>query len=161
MALSEPAVAILVASVVGLTAGLLALRQWYERRQREPDLSDADAQHYARQDFRRAVAGSVMVLLALGIVVGAHVGHKVAGAANPWFLEVWLTIFGLILVLLWLALVDWIATWHYARRHHRTMARERFQLIQLVRDLRRRRTYRGNGNGRDTPQNPRDGASTN
>jgi hypothetical protein len=157
MALSEPAVAIMLASAVGLTAGILALRQWYERRHRDRNLSDADAHHFARQDFRRSTAGGVMGLLALGIVVGAHLGHKVAGKANPWFLEVWLIVFGLILVLLWLALVDWLATWHYARRHHRAMARERFQLVQLVRDLRRRRTYRGNG--RDPPQNPQDGTS--
>jgi hypothetical protein len=158
MRLSEPAVAIMLASVVGLIAAILALRQRYERGHRDANLSDADTRHFARQDFRRAIAAGVMGLLALGIVVGEHISHKVAGKANPWFLAVWLTIFGLILVLLWLALVDWLATWHYARRHHRAMARERFQLLQLVRDLRRRGTYRGNG--RDTPQNPRDGAST-
>jgi hypothetical protein len=158
MALSEPVVAIVLAVALGLTAGLLALRQWYERGHRESDLSDADAQHFARQDFRRGAAGAVMGLLAIGVVVGVHLGHKVAGAANPWFLEVWLIVFGLILVLLWMALCDWVATWHYARRQHRAMARERFQLVALVRDLMRRRTYRGNG--RDPPQNPRDGAST-
>jgi hypothetical protein len=157
MAITEPAAAIMLASVVGLTAGILALRQRYERGHRASDLSDADARHFARQDFRRAIAGSVMGLLALGIAVGAHVGHKVAGKANPWFVEVWLIVFGLIFVLLWLAWADWLATWHYARRHRRAMARERFQLVQLVRDLRRWRTYRGNG--RDPPQNPSDGAS--
>jgi hypothetical protein len=158
MRLSEPAVAILLASVVGLIAAILALRQRYERGHRESNLSDLDARHFARQDLRRGIAAGVMGILAVGIVVGTHVEPKVAGKANPWFLALWLTIFGLILVLLWLALADWLATWHYARRHHRAMARERFQLLQLIRDLRRGRTYRSNG--RDSPQNPRDGAST-
>src|SRR5262249_47934334 len=143
---------------VGVTAAVLAVSQWRERRRRECGLSDADTDHFARQDFRRGVAGAVMGLLALGIAVGTHVGHRVAGAANPWFLEVWFIVFGLILILLWLALADWIATWHYARRHHRAMARERFQLLNLIRTLTRRSAYRGNG--RDAPQNPRDGASS-
>jgi uncharacterized membrane protein YfcA len=157
MALSEPAVAVMLASAVGVIAGALALRQWYERHTREPGLSDADSHHYARQDFRRGVAGAVMVLLALGIAVGAQLGHKVAGEANSWFLEVWFIVFVLVLVLLGLAMADWIATRRYARRQHRAMAREQFQLLKLISALRRRSAYRGNG--QDSPPNRRDDAS--
>ena len=96
-----------------------------------------------------------MVLLALGIAIGSRLEHKIAGRANPWFLAVWLAVFALIFVLLWLALLDWIATWLYARRHRRLIARER---IQFLRDQRRRRAYRGNGQG--TPHDPPEDAST-
>jgi hypothetical protein len=158
MAVSEGAVSVLLASAVALTAVGLALRQWYEKRQRqrEPEMSGPDAEHFARQDFRRAVAGAVMGLLALGVVVGARIGHMVAGGANPWFLEVWLVVFGLILVLLGLALADWVATWRYARRQHQAIVHERRHLLGLLVDVWRWRAYRGNG--QDTPKIPGDGA---
>jgi hypothetical protein len=154
MAFSQPAATVMLVSAIGVTAAVLALRQRYERRHRDPKLSDADGRHFARQDFRRAVVGVVMVLLAVGIAIGSRLEHKRAGQANPWFLAVWLTVFTLILVLLWLALLDWIATWIYARRHRRQIARER---IQFLRDQRRRSAYRGNGQGR--PHDAPDDAS--
>jgi hypothetical protein len=144
MAFSQPAATVMLVSTISVTAAALALWQRYERRRRDPVLTDADARHFARQDFRRALVGVVMVLLALGIAVGSRLKHKLAGQANPWFLAVWLTVFLLIFVLLWLALLDWIATWLYARRHRRIIARDR---IQFLRDERRRRAYRGNGQG--------------
>jgi hypothetical protein len=159
MALARPdvelvAVAVLVPTVV-LTAVGLGLRQWYERRRREPNLSKDDVRHFARQDVRRAVVGMVMVLLALGIGVGSRVAHQRAGRANPWFLATWLAVFGLILVLLCLALVDWVATWLYGRRHRRKIAREQ---LQFLREQRGRRAYRSNGRG--TPRDPINGGST-
>jgi hypothetical protein len=157
MALSQPTATVSLVLAIGVTvvAGVLALRQRYERRHREPQLSEDDARHFARQDFRRAVAGVVMVLLALGVAIGARIEPKQAGRANPWFLAVWLAVFTLIFVLLWLALLDWIATWIYGRRHRRAIARER---LQFLREEQRRRAYRGNGRG--VPQDPPDGAST-
>jgi hypothetical protein len=149
MAFSQPAATVVVVSAIGLTAAVLTVWQHYERRRREPVLTEADARHFARQDFRRAVVGVVLLLLALGITAGSRLEHMIAGQANPRFLAVWLAVFSLIFVLLWLALLDWIATWLYARRHRRQIARER---IQFLRDQRRRRAYRGNGQGR--PDDP-------
>jgi hypothetical protein len=153
MTLSQPAASIGLAIGLTVVAGVLAWRQRHERRHREPDLSDADARHYARQDFRRAIAGSVMLLLAPGIVVAARIEPKLAGRPNLWFLAAWLAIFALIFVLLGLALLDWIATWRYARRHRRALARER---LQFLREEQRRNAYRGNGRG--APDAPQDGA---
>src|SRR5205823_6042152 len=78
MALSLPSTTVSLLLAIGVTvvAGVLALRQRYERRHREPALSDADARHFARQDFRRTVVGVVMVLLALGVAVGARIEPK-------------------------------------------------------------------------------------
>jgi hypothetical protein len=157
MVLSQPTGTVSLALAIGVTivAGLLALRQRNERRHREPELSDADARYFTRQDLRRAVAGVVMVLVALGIAVGSRIEPKLAGRANPWFLAVWLAVFVLLLVLLWLALLDWIAIWLYARRHRRAIARER---LQFLREEKKRRAFRGNGRG--TPQDPLNGIST-
>jgi Na+/H+ antiporter NhaD/arsenite permease-like protein len=154
MAFSQPAATVMLVSAIGVTAAVLTLWQRYERRHREPVLPEADARHFARQDFRRALVGVVLVLLALGITAGSRLEHKIAGQANPWFLAVWLAVFTLIFILLWLALLDWVATWLYARRHRRQIARER---IQFLRDQRRRRAYRGNG--QDRPREPPDDAS--
>jgi hypothetical protein len=157
MVLSQPTATISLALAIGVTviAGVLALRQHYERRHRETELSDADTHHFARQDLRRAVVGVVMVIVALGVAIGSRIEPKLVGRANPWFLAVWLAVFVLLFVLLWLALLDWIATWLYARRHRRAIARER---LQFLRDEQRRRAYRGNGRG--TPPDPLNGAST-
>jgi hypothetical protein len=157
LALSQPiAAAVLVIGVI-VVAALLAVRQWYERRHRETGLSDADARHFARQDFRRAVVGVVLVLLALGVAVGSQLKHLVAGRPNAWFLGVWLAVIGLILVVVWLALLDWIGTWLYARRHRRALIRER---IEFLRSERRRRAYRGNGQGPSDPSAPIEGKPT-
>jgi hypothetical protein len=157
MALSLPTTTVSLALAIGVTvvAGVLSLRQRHERRHRETELSAADARHYARQDLRRAVVGIVMVLLALGVAVGSRIEVKLAGRTNPWFLATWLAVFVPLFVLLWLALLDWIATWIHARRHSRAIARER---LQFLREEKRRRAHRGNGRG--TPQEPLDGAST-
>jgi hypothetical protein len=149
MALSQPIAAAGLVIGVTVVAVVLALRQWYERRHREIGLSEADARHFARQDFRRALVGVVMILLALGVAIGSRLAHERAGRPNPWFLTTWLAVFGLIFVLVWLALLDWIATWLYGRRHRRAIARAR---IEFLRDERRKRAYRGNGQG--DPQGP-------
>jgi cation transport ATPase len=157
MALSQPTATVSLALAIGVTvvAGVLALRQRHERRHREAELSEADARHFARQDLRRALVGVVMVLLALCVAVGSRIEPKLAGRTNAWFLAIWLAVFLQLFVLLWLALLDWIATWLYARRHRRALARER---LQFLREEQRRRAYRGNGRG--TPQDPLNGAST-
>ena len=157
MALSQPAATLSLVLAIGVTvvAVVLALRQQYERRHRDPGLPDADARHFARQDFRRAVVGVVMVLLAVGVAVGTRIDPKLAGKTNPWFLAIWLAVFTLIFILLWLALLDWVATWIYARRHRRALVRER---LQLLRDEQRRRAFRGDGRG--TPREPRDDTAT-
>jgi hypothetical protein len=157
MALAQPTLTVGLALAIGVivVAGLLALRQRHDRRHRETGLSEADARHFARQDFRRAMVGVVMVFLAVGVAVGERIEpSKLAGRTNLWFLAVWLAVFALIIVLLWLALLDWIATWLYARRHRRAIARER---LRFLRDEARRRAYRGNG--RSTPQDPQNGTS--
>ncbi len=157
MTLSQPiATAILVIGVI-VVAALLAVRQGYERRHRETGLSEADARHFARQDFRRAVVGVVLVLLALGVAVGSQLKHLRAGRPNTWFLGVWLAVFGLIFVLVWLAVLDWIETWLYARRHRRALIRER---NEFLRSERRRSAYRGNGQGPSDPPAPADDDST-
>src|SRR5690242_10730703 len=126
MALSLPTTTVSLALAIGVAvvAAGLALRQRHERRQREPEPSVADARHYARQDIRRALVGAVMVVLALCIAVGSRLAPKQGGRANAWFVATWLAVFIQLLMLLWLAMLDWVATWLYARRHRRAIARE-------------------------------------
>jgi uncharacterized membrane protein len=115
---------------VTLIAVFLGLRQWYERQAREPVLSSDDRGYFARQDLRRACGVVVLVIIAVGLSVGARVPHKMGGKVNLLFVEIWLVVFILILVLLSLALVDWIATRDYARRHRRAIARERIEMLR-------------------------------
>jgi hypothetical protein len=135
---------------VGITliAAFLGLRQWYERQAREQDLPSDDRAHFEREDRRRAIGIAVLLLIAVALSVGARIPHKVAGQANGLFIAFWPVVFALIVALLFLAFFDWIATRNYARRHRRSMARER---IDLLRDTRRQ-----SSSGRSDPTNEPD-----
>jgi hypothetical protein len=147
----QTAAASLALSVgVAAVALLLAWRQWREGRGRESDLSAADSAHFLRQDIRRWMGVVVMILIAVALAVGSRVEPKAAGRTNPWFVVVWLTVCVLVLVLLVLALFDWLGTSRYARRHRQAIARARRELFE---EQRRRRSYRGDGDSRPDPTN--------
>jgi magnesium-transporting ATPase (P-type) len=131
---------LLISSGVAMIAVFLGLRQWYEWRGRESELSELDHLHFVRQDVRRGLGVAVMLVIAAGLYVGSRIPPKVAGRANLTFIEVWLAIVGLIIVMLLLAFVDWVSTRIYARRQSRSMARERLQILRET--LRRSRDER-------------------
>src|SRR5262249_26957936 len=107
-------------------------RQWYERQRREPELSDADRNHFARQDLRRGLGVLIMLTLAVGLVIGSRIHPFVAGQGNLMFVTVWLNMMGLIVVLFVLAIWDGLATRQYATRHRRSLARERIEMLREV-----------------------------
>jgi hypothetical protein len=120
----------LISSGITLVAIFLALRQWYEWRARALDLSDDDRGYFFRQDVRRGLGVVVMLVLAGGLYLGSRIPPQVAGHASLTFVQVWLAIGSLIIVMLGLALLDWISTRLYARRHHRALALERRKLLR-------------------------------
>ena len=121
---------LLISSGVAMIAVFLGLRQWYEWRARETELSELDRRYFVRQDARRGLGVAVMLVIAVGLYFGSRIPPKVAGRANLTFVEVWLAIIALIIVMLVLALVDWVATRIYARRQSRSIARERLQILR-------------------------------
>src|SRR5271168_1121216 len=127
-----PTSSALISSGIVLIAVFLGLRQWYERRARESDLSEFDRRYFFRQDVRRAVGVAVMIILAAGLFIGSRMPPKVGGAANIAFVQTWLVIIGLIVVMLGLAMIDWIATRVYARRQRRELASERVRILREV-----------------------------
>lgn len=134
---------------IAIVAACLALWLWYERRQRDPDLSDVDLRHFMRQDLRRISVSVALLLLAVGIPWGSRLEPRIAGRINARFFVVWLAIFVLILVLLGLALVDWLATRLYARRHFQALARERLEILRD--EVKRRSLHRNERNGSGDP----------
>jgi cobalamin biosynthesis protein CobD/CbiB len=115
---------------ITLIAAFLGLRQWYERQAREQDLSSDDRAYFQRQDIRRGIGVAVMLAIAIALAVSARIPHKVGGQANWAFIEIWLVVSSLIVVLLFLALIDWIETRSYARRIRRALARERIEMLR-------------------------------
>ena len=116
--------------IVLVVAGLLGYRERLDRLGRTPSLNPEDFHHFRKRDRRRSLGLSILCLLALGIVVVSRTPIRVGLHANPWFLIIWLAIFGLISFLLCLALVDWFDLRRYAHRKKAAMGREHLTLIQ-------------------------------
>lgn len=127
---------------VTMIAAFLGLRQWYERKGREEPESAEDVGYFRRQDVRRWIGVGVMVALAIEVYFGSWVEPRVGGRGNPRFVVVWLVVLSLIIVMLGLALADWLATRAYARRQRRAIFREQ---IEELRQLTRRKTAERRG----------------
>jgi hypothetical protein len=148
-------ISLALAIAVGLIAAALGLRQWSEWNHRAPALVDEDRGYFYWQDLRRGIGVIVMVILAVGVGLGARLkpfvvdpsyepqvvsavrvlaGSRVepliARHANPLFIRVWLCLITLILVLLALALWDSMATRRYARRQRQSLVRERNEMLR-------------------------------
>jgi Ni,Fe-hydrogenase I cytochrome b subunit len=121
---------LLISSGVAMIAVFLGLRQWYEWRAREQELSESDRGYFFRQDVRRGLGVTVMLILAGGLYFGSRIPPRVDGHANLTFVEVWMAIISLIIVMLGLALLDWISTRLYARREQRALASERQRILR-------------------------------
>ncbi len=121
---------------VGLAAGLclialfLGLREWYERKARDPDLSPADNRHFWHQDIRRRLGVGVLLAIAVLALAGSRIDPQPADRANVRFVYLWLLVLTLIIVLLGLALADLLATRAYALRQRRQMLRESMEAIR-------------------------------
>ncbi len=117
---------------LGVSLIALALLAWqcFDRANREDDLLPDDGTYFRRRDFRRVFVVVVMLLLAAGIYYGSHIDHRLNGRPNPWFLGIWLAVFWLVIVLSSTALIDWIATRRYARRHRNKMVREGLLILR-------------------------------
>jgi hypothetical protein len=144
--MSDIATASLVlSSFVLLVAALLAWREWVDRRDRALELSPEDARHFGHQDRRRTLGILVLVALAVGLVVGSRIPHKLGNQTNPEFLGIWFGVFLLISLLLFLAMIDWLALRIFARRHRSQILRERIEILKE--EARRRKALGSNGNG--------------
>jgi hypothetical protein len=118
---------------IGLITAFLGLRQWYEWRARDPDLSESDRRHFRGQDPRR-VAGAVLLLcIAVEIWAGSRIPHRLGNRPSGWFLAIWLNVGINLLILLALAAVDLVDNRRYARRQRRSMIAERLRLLREAR----------------------------
>jgi hypothetical protein len=139
---------------VAAVAATLAMGVWWERRTREPGLPDSERKYFLIRDLRRGLGIVLLAMIAPGLYVGSRLPTYVAesGAIHPdgpaesaagplvttaleahpnrLFLAVWMGVFGSIVLLLGLAMIDWIATRRYAQRHRREMNRERLDLLR-------------------------------
>lgn len=145
-------VAVALAALVGLIAIVLAWRQQVDRSRRGSDLSDADSLHFRRQDRRRLLGAGLMVVLAIGLVVGTEMSPGTREQPNLAWLRLWIGVCLLVLMLLGLALADWVANARYASRHRRSIEDERNALIRN--ELQKHRGAQADGDrGNGTPRN--------
>lgn len=137
---------LLVAAATLAAAAILAFRQGTDRRRRGDELPAADARHFARQDLRRWTGTALMAALAVGMAITTRLGPPRDRPAARRLARTWVGLCVLVIAVLALALLDWIATAAYARRHRRTLARN--HLAALEAEIRR---HRGEARGRDRP----------
>ena len=80
---------------------------------------------------------------------------RLPAGPNPNFIETWIGVFILVMVLLVLAMVDWLATRSYAARHRRAIVREGLEILREEMRLCALRPTNGQAvegsNGRDLP----------
>ena len=121
---------ILTAAGIILVAVFLGLWQWFDRRARDPETNEADREFFRLQDGRRWVGIIVMGVLAVAIAVVPAISSWIPPSAQRiWPVASLCGLVGLILALLSLALLDAMATWRYARRHRRELAKEHAKLM--------------------------------
>jgi len=121
-----------LALLLFLVTALLGCREWFDRQSRPRQLAPEDQEHFVRRDRRRSTGLSILCLLALGIVIGSRTPTRVGLQPNAVFLGIWLAIFGLIMVLLMLALIDWHDLRRYARHKKKAIGRERMTILHQI-----------------------------
>jgi hypothetical protein len=136
---------------VVLIAVFLGLRQFYERRSRENDLSEVDRIYFGRQDRRRYGGVAILLAIAAGLSIGSRMPTRVQGHASAAFVEVWAGVVALLVILMTLALIDLVATRGYARRKRRLIAEER---TRMIRDAARQRLVPPTENDQNSPAQP-------
>ncbi len=118
-----------IASGVLALAIILAWRQWVERRDRDPELSDIDHAYFARKDARRFWGTGLLVFVAAGMFRGLTMNWRANLAASQQFVWIWAGVLVLLCVLVVMAMIDWQANLAYARRHRREILEARRALI--------------------------------
>jgi hypothetical protein len=109
--------------------------EWSDRRRRAADLPGAEARYFAVKDVRRLAGSLMMVLIALGMVVGLTLDPRRGRAVRQVWATSWLAVMILVVLLLSLALWDWIALRHYAVRQRVVLDRERRAVVEDARRL--------------------------
>ncbi len=127
---------------VSVVALAMLIWQWVEHRRRGPGQPE-DAEYFARQHVRRGAVAVVLLLLAAGVFFGSRMESHREGKPNLRYIETWLGVFALILLLLLLALRDWFATRSYAFRKRSVIVREGLEILRD--EIRLRRAHRGDG----------------
>jgi hypothetical protein len=121
---------LLMAGLVVAAAAFLGWRQWRDVRSRPPALSPRDEGHFARQDLRRLLGTIILLLIAAAMALGAWIPDRVGGRVNQTFINLWAGVALMMVVLLVLALLDWISTRVYARRQRRRLTDEGLSIVE-------------------------------
>jgi drug/metabolite transporter superfamily protein YnfA len=144
-------ISLALAGLVLVAAAFLAWRQWRDVRTRPADLPPLDRNHFARQDLRRVVGTIVLALLGVAIAFGGQMPHMINGQANTKFIQLWAGVAFLIAALLMLAMLDWISTRLYFKRHRQRLTNEGLSIVEaelrLKLEMQRRRPDHFDGRG--------------
>ncbi len=144
-------VSLVLAAIVLAAAAFLGWRQWRDYHARPADLSPRDESHFARQDLRRLLGTIILTLIAAALGVGGWIPDRLNGRANQKFIYLWSGIALMMVVLLVLAMLDWVSTRLYLRRQRRRLTDEGLSIVEAeirVREaIRRAQRHAGGANG--------------
>ncbi len=137
----------ILAVLIAFTALLLLLAQGRERKIRDSGLDEIDARYFRRRETRRVFGLGLMLLLSWALWTGSRTPVRIKGIGNPGFVRIWFGVILLLLCLLGTALFDWVETFIYARRQHRSLTAQRLELIRRYWSRHTRRGKRPDDNG--------------
>jgi Zn-dependent protease with chaperone function len=136
----SPAGLALGSSVVVLSV-IFSFLQLHQKRTREEELSDEDSSHFFYQDRRRWQVAGLLMAIGMLMIVGSSFAPWDRASGRAWGL-IWLGVSGLVMILLLLAIRDWLSVRSYAGRLRREFLAER---LEALRDERNRLANRDRG----------------
>lgn len=120
---------ILSALVLAL-AVFLGVRQWLETRRRESEqLVEAEARHLSGRDRRRWAVASILALIGVAMMASTAIPVRQSREAARLWAWTWVGALVLTVILLVLALLDWLASASEARRQVRDLSEEQQALL--------------------------------
>lgn len=123
---------VLGASVAVLSV-VFAFLQWHGKRTREDELSDEDASHFFHQDRRRWQVAALLLAIGVLMILGSSFGPWDRPSGRAWGM-IWFAVSGLVMILLLLAIRDWISVRSYAGRLRREFLAERLEALREERN---------------------------
>jgi len=124
---------LMLGSSVVVLSVIFSFLQLHQKRTRDEELSEEDSVHFFSQDRRRWQVTSMLTAIGVLMIVGSGFEPWDRSSGRAWGL-IWLAVSALVMIVLILAIRDWISVRSYAGRLHREFLAERLEALRQERN---------------------------